>query len=89
MKIFGDVEIEVLKETVIQGHEKNLKIVLTQVKELDKAASVYTIYEELIYDGKDPTVTDFHSTHSKKGSDEYFSMLETQYSETEITRKIF
>lgn len=89
MASLENIKIKKLKETVIQGHEKDFKIVLTQLKESYKGISVYKIYSELKHNGELFDMIDFHITYNRKKSDRYFNMLETRYPDVKIIRKIF
>lgn len=89
MESLEKIKIKKLKETIIQGHEKDFKIVLTQLKESYKGIRVYKIYSELKHNGELFDMIDFHITYNKQKSDRYFNILETRYPEVKITRKIF
>ena len=85
----GKIEVEKLKETVIQGYEKEFKIVLTQHKHSYKGLTLYKVFAELKYDGELFDVIEYYVTYNRVKSDSYFSNLESRYPEERITRKIF
>ena len=89
MESLENIEVEVLKETVIQGYGKECDIVLTQVKQTYKGETLYKIFSELKYDGALFDIVDYNVTYSRVKSDSYFSKLERIYPEENIISKIF
>ena len=83
-----NIEIEVLKETVIYGYEKEFDIVLTQSKQTDKGVTMYKIFSELKYDGKLYDILQTLVAFTREIADYYFSQLESKYLEEMKTRKI-
>ena len=83
------MKIEILKETVIQGYEKEFKIIIVQYKQSYKGLSLYKVFAELKYDGALFDIVDYNVTYSRVKSDSYFSKLERRYPEKNIISKIF
>ena len=82
------IEIEVLKEIVIKGYEKEFDIVLTQVKQTHKGETLYKIFSELKYDGKLFDIIGSLVTYTRKTADYYFFKLEEDSIEDREKRKI-
>ena len=82
------IEVEVLKETVIQGYGKECDIVLTQVKQTYKGETLYKIFSELKYDGKLFDIIGSLVTYTRKIADYYFSKLEEDSLKDREKRKI-
>lgn len=89
MRSLAKIKIKVLKETVIQGYEKEFKIVLTQSKQSYKGLSIYKVFSELKYDGELFDILESNVTYDREKSDRYFFKLESRYPESRLTRKIF
>ena len=83
------IKVEKLKETVIQGYEKEFKIVILQYKQSYKGLSLYKVFAELKYDGELFDIVDYNVTYNKNKSDSYFSKLESVYPKENIISKIF
>ena len=83
------IKVEKLKETVIQGYEKEFKIVIMQYKQSYKGLSLYKVFAELQYDGELFDIVQSNVTYSRVKSDSYFFRLERRYPEERIISKIF
>ena len=89
MESSENIEIEVLKETVIQGYGKECDIVMTQTKQTYKGETLYKIFTELKYDGKLFDIIQSLVTYTRKTADYYFSELKKDALEEREKRKIF
>ena len=85
----GKIKVEKLKETIIQGYEKEFKIAIVQYKQSYKGLSLYKVFSELKYNGELFDIIESYVTYNRQKSDNYFSKLERRYPEERITRKIF
>ena len=83
------IKIEKIKETVIQGYDKDFKIVIKQYKQSYKGLSLYKVFAELQYDGELFDIVQSYVTYNRVKSDSYFSRLERRYPEKNIISKIF
>ena len=85
----GKFKTEILKETVIEGYGFDLGVILVQVKESCKGLSIYKVYSGDYYDEEYSELEEVFATHSREEADSFFFMLEREYPEEELIRKIF
>ena len=85
----GKIEVEKLKETVIQGYDEDTRTVITLEEQTYMGENIYKIFSITKYDGKIFNLAMSYVSYDRKRSEEYFSKLEEKYPGTSKIRKIF
>lgn len=72
-------KVEILKEIVVNGHNKGFEVVFMMVKDEYKGISVYQVHSMLRKDGKIIDIDESLCSYSERDVENFFNLLVDTY----------